>query len=494
MANIRLAVSYLPQYEPLLAAALQPLVAAFSPFGVHIHPERGAALERDPVDAPAWRNVINTLTQSSASSNPPAPAHVVLATVPPGFDQSINGQLLNRARGICAVYFGASSFQTPSPFKRLDLVVQVLVHEVGHLLNLVHGDTALSTHADALMPTSDRQRQLPADAWRAAVADAAARGEPPIAAPLPTLAYPFGAQCRACLRAAATNPQWWPWRSPFRGDFDVGTEVQDSSLRLSFANAPGGLATQVGDGINFTLEIRNDGTQPVPLPTHIGPEFGTLQVSIVPGDETAERHFVPDGYRCSSARQAVLPGESILRSFSIVPSPEQELFNAEGIHTLRVRLNSTDATGRRVHLGTGEASVNVQPTQGSRAATNVAAELIGALRGANAFPNEVSFQRLAQLSDTSPIAHHARYKLALMHDGGTRRRLLNDCVKPGVPPAIRHRAGRQLMLDALRAGKMRSGPSQAMRMLFNAPEDAELLETLERMRTGWNALSPLVSR
>ena len=493
VANIRLAVSYLPVYQPLLPVALPPLVAAFSPFEVNIQPEQGVVLSEDPVDADGWRRLMNSLTQHSAALSPPAPAHVVFATVPPGFDRSINGQLLNRARGICAIYFGASSFHTPSPFDRDDMVVQVLIHEVGHLLNLTHGDAFSSGHSDALMPTSDRQRQLPAEAWALAAADAAARGEPQISAPVPTLAYPFGAQCRACLRDAATNPQWLPWRSAFRGDFDLGTESQDTALRLTIRNAANGIRTRLGHGIDFTLEVRNDGTQPVPVPTHIGPEFGTLVVSSSSGEGRSEHYFVPDGYRCSSARQAVLPGKSIFRSFSIVPGQDQAFLGVEGQHTLRVKLNSSDASGR-LQLGVAEAHVDVYSPAGSRGPAAVATELIGAVRGMNAVPRRQDFNALEQIDDNSAVAHHARYKLALLHSGRERQRLLRACIKAGVPPAIRHRAGRQLALDALKAGKMRSGPSQAMRQAFNGPEDAEFFETLERMRDGWNALSGLSGR
>lgn len=493
MANIRLAVSHLPVYQPLLAVALPPLVAAFSPFGVNIQTEPGVMLGEDPIDTEGWRKLINSLTEQSAALTPPAPAHVVFATVPPGFDRSINGQLLNRARGICAIYFGASSFSTPSPFDRLDLVVQVLIHEVGHLLNLTHGDAFSSGHSDALMPTSDRQRQLPSEAWALATADAASRGEPQIAVPVPTLAYPFGAQCRACLRDAATNPQWLPWRSPFRGDFDVGTESQDTALSLTIRNAAHGIRTRLGHGIDFTLEVRNDGTQPVPVPTHIGPEFGTLVISSSAGEGTPEHYFVPDGYRCSSAKQAVLPGKSLLRSFSIVPGPEQYFLGAEGQHTLRVKLNSSDASGR-LQLGVAEARVDIYSPAGSRGPAAVATKLIGATRGMNALPRRQDFNELEQLDDDSAVAHHARYKLALLHTGRERQRLLRSSIKVGVPPAIRHRAGRQLVLDALKAGKMKSGPSQTMRQAFAAPEDAEFFETLERMRDGWNALSGISGR
>lgn len=494
MAEIRLAVSLLPAYQQLVAAALPHLVNAFSPFGVNLRLEQGHVLNRDPVDAAGWRQVMNALTQQSAAQNPPAPAHVVFAEVPPGFDRSINGQLLNRSRGVCAVFFGANSFQTPTPGQRLDLVAQVLIHEVGHLLNLTHGDAfASGGYADALMPTTDRQRQLPVDAWRQAVADAAARNEPPLSAPVPTLTYPFGAQCRACLRDAANNPAWWPWRSAFRGDFDIATESQDTSLKLAITNLAQGEPVLPGQGINFTLEIRNNGEQPVPLPTHIGPEFGTLVVSSVRESGGKEHYFVPDGYRCSSAKQAILPGTSILRSFSLIPPADEYFLRDQGMHTLRVRLNSSEQ-GERRQLGAAEANVRVQPSDDAQVAAKVAAELMGASRGANPLPSREAFGQLEQLPAGSAIAAHAKYKLALLHSGSERTRLLRECMTRGVPTAVRHRAGRQFVLDRLREGRVRDWPAKSLRRAFNRPEDEEFFETLERMRDGWNALSPLARR
>ncbi|SIR50697.1 hypothetical protein SAMN05880557_11284 [Pseudacidovorax sp. RU35E] len=254
----------------------------------------------DSRDSDGWRDLVNQLAQRSAGA-----AYVVFSGIPPGFDRSINGQLMTRDRGVCALFLGSTSFQTPSPEARGDLVAQVLIHEVGHLMNLTHGDAYKSGGcSDAVMPTTDRQSQLPEDAWREAIEDAASRGELPLVAPVPTLIYPFGAQCRACLRAAAKDPAWWPWRTPFRGDFNAGSEDRSRALTLSIHRLGRERPIHARHGVDFTLEIRNNSSQPVPMPAHVGPEFGTLVVSSVATAGGEEAFFAPDNYRCPSSQQS----------------------------------------------------------------------------------------------------------------------------------------------------------------------------------------------
>lgn len=489
MAKIRLAFSGLPVYEPLAAAATEHLIAAYKPFGVEIAPVAGGLqLPSDPVTSSAWQTLIMQLANLSGAASPPEPAHVIFATAPPGLDLSINGQLLNETRGLCALYLGASSFQTPSPFKRLDLVAQVLIHEVGHMLNLTHGDAYGYGHADAMMPTVDRQRQAPLPAWQAAVNDAAQRHEPALKIPAPTYFHPFAAQCRACLRDAATNPQWWPWRSRFRDEFGAGTTSQgDFSLSVNIDTSSLPEIITTGDGLSFTLRIRNVGEQPVPLPMHIGPEFGTMSVAVqaAHGDPVS---FRPDNYRCSSAKIAVLPGQTLTRSFSLIPCPGEALFTREGTHSVRVELFTTD-DGGRLSVGAATASIEVVEPQGqANSAIKVATQLVATLRGNHALPTRSDFDQLPSLLAKSTIAQHARYKLALLHDGDERVLLLKECLSADASTAVRHRAARQLALHLLQAGWKTPRVMSWMRRFHRDERDDELFETLERMGHGWNTL------
>jgi hypothetical protein len=490
VADIRLSVLSLAPYAQLVAPAVHHLVRAYQPFGVNLsvdHPPE--LLPSDPMYSDGWRDLVNQLAQRSTGA-----AYVVFSGIPPGFDRSINGQLMTRDRGVCALFLRATSFQTPSPDARGDLVAQVLIHEVGHVMNLTHGDAYKSGGcSDAVMPTTDRQSQLPEDAWREAIEDAASRGELPLVAPVPTLIYPFGAQCRACLRAAAKDPAWWPWRTPFRGDFNAGSEDRSRALTLSIHRLGRGRPIYARHGVDFTLEIRNNSFQPVPMPAHVGPEFGTLVVSSVATAGGEEAFFAPDNYRCSSALQSILPGASVFRSFSLVPGADQEFLASEGAHVLRVRLSGSNGKNK-LQLGSVEIDIEVQGPGDDREPIAVATRLIAAAKGAADLPSRAAFGHLDRLADQSSAAFHAKYKLALMHGGKERARLLRECLRADVPAAIRHRAGRQLAMDDLKAGRMKAGPSKALQRAFDRPEDAEFFETLQRMRDGWNALSPLTRR
>ncbi|RZL04169.1 MAG: hypothetical protein EOP36_01670 [Rubrivivax sp.] len=487
MADIRLAISTLANYQQLATAAAPHLVAAYQPFGINLHLEPGTTLPEDPVTSYGWQQLIASLSQRSGMVSPPAPAHVIFATVPPGLDRSINGQLLNDTRGLCALFLGASSFQTPSPYNRVDLVAQVLIHEVGHLLNLTHGDAYGYGHSDSMMPTTDRQQQTPLAAWQLAAADAAHRGEPALLIPSQIYTYPFGAQCRACLRAGATNPAWWPWRSKFRDEFGGGVgDWSDFSLDVSID--PASLPTMItlGDGISFTLRIRNGGRQPVPMPLHIGPDFGTMTVTTTAVGKAPVR-FRADNYRCSSAKTSILPGQTLLRSFSLVPSPQEGLFTLTGAHTLSIELFSSDSGGR-VRVGQAQANLDVvQPPSAVTVANGIAARLVATVRG-HALPTKGEFGKLNAIAEGSTMAQHARYKLAMLHGGDERDRLLLQCMAPGVQTAVRHRAARQLALDGLQSGRKVSKVMSSMRRYWRDERDDELLETLERMELGWKTL------
>lgn len=488
MANIRIAISALAIYDQLAAAAVPSLVAAYRPFGINLVIEKGVQLASDPVTPVAWQQLVLQLAKRSASVSPAAPAHVIFATMPPGYDLSINGQLLNETRGLCALYLGAGSFQTPSPFKRLDLVAQVLIHEVGHMLNLTHGDSYGYKHSDAMMPTLERLQQAPLPAWQVAVADAASRQEVPLQIPSPTYYYPFGAQCRACLRDAETNPQWWPWRTRFRDEFNSAGAQSDFSLSVAIDAPSLPAAVTVGDGVCFTLRVRNDGSQPVPVPMHIGPEFGTMTVA-VEAHGTEPVFFKPDNYRCSSGKTVVLPGETLLRSFSLVPSPDGPLFSVAGPHVLRVQLFSTES-GSRLLLGAAAASiVVVEGAAETSGANRVAAQLVASVRGHHSLPAQVDFDKLNALVKSSTIAQHARYKLALLHSGEEKTRLLRQCLRASVPTAIRHRAARQLAMQLLQSGWKFPKVLSSMRRYHLDERDEELFETLKRMGQGWNALN-----
>lgn len=487
MAVIRLAVSCLNDHQTLAVAAVPFVVKAYAQFGVNLVVQR-FTLETDPVDARGWRDVMAQLRAATEAAGGPVPplAHLVLAVVPPNFDTSINGQLLDRMRGICAVYLGASSFRVPTLDEKLALVIQVMIHEIGHMLDLVHDFTLGSGYSEAMLSTSDRLMQPAAQAWDLAIAKAQQRGEA-LQRPDPILYYPFGDLCRACLFDAATNKKWWPWHSAFRGDFGGAAESADVSMRVSFVN-DGPLRSSVGDGVYFTLRLENCGVHPIAMPAHIGPEFGSMSIEIRRQGNRKKLLYIPESYRCSSARQDVPAGAVVFKSFSFVPHPEIPMFTSPGEFELRVSLWGPYPSGRLL-LGAAKINVVVRAVAGSRPARNVAVALVASARSNENLPTEAQFGRLHRINADSAVAAHARYKLALLHEGKVRHRLLEESMGAGVPTAIRHRAARQHMLNVLRQQGDVEAVTADLRTRFNRAEDVELHGSLQQMEDGWKLLA-----
>lgn len=488
MVNISLSVSYLSQYEQLVAAAVPQAAAAFAPFGVRFQSSIGYKLNDDPANsANGWTNLISQLTQNSAKANPPSPAHLVVTLIPPGADPTINGQLLERMRGICAVFLGANTFQTPNPESRMDLVVQVMVHELGHLMDLTHGDDQGAGYPSAMTPTEERLPYSPMEAWKAALTDAASRGEPVINPPKPVIYYPFGTLCRACLRQASLDAGWLPWRTAFRGNFDLPREDRDQSLGISVRHQESSLQTHVDDGLAFTLELQNNGDQPVYIPIHIGPEFGTLRVEIqCPEGET--RLFRPAQLRCSNDTYAILPGEKVLRSFSLIPHPDDRLFASPGLHTCLVSILIAHGP-RALSLGSQSFEVDVTaPTAGVAGRRSAALIASGHVHAPDVL-GRTHGNRVRTSRSSSAAVAHAKYKLALAEPEATNRiKALTRCIDSSAPPAVRHRAARRLAFERLLAGEAFNVIAASLRQQFDRPEDVELHQTLQRMGNGWNTL------
>jgi hypothetical protein len=111
-------------------------------------------------------------------------------------------------RGVAAVYLGADIYGPQGPTRRIDLVKSVSMNLGTCWTTRTRTVVVTATQmANAMLPASMRQNQTVPATWQMAVYDAQSRGEPAITPPVPILLYPFGAQCRACLRAASTDPR-----------------------------------------------------------------------------------------------------------------------------------------------------------------------------------------------------------------------------------------------------------------------------------------------
>lgn len=206
MATIDVALSGMTVSVALVQKVLPQVAAAFKPFGITLKFVAGTSFGSvDPVQAATFGTLTKQLLANSAQNVPPSPAHLVATQTPPGYTYSLNGSMLDYMRGIAAVYTNASIYGPGGAASRLDILAQICIHELGHMLDLTHGD-ASGAYPNAMLPSSQRMiPSSPGPAWTAAAAEAHFYGEPAVPQPNPTNFYPFNAQCRSNLRAASNN-------------------------------------------------------------------------------------------------------------------------------------------------------------------------------------------------------------------------------------------------------------------------------------------------
>lgn len=481
MATVHLAVSGLSDGISIVQPLMPQIVSAFRPFGIDLVPEDNMVLAQDPEDQDkGWPNLISTLEQQSQMSTP---AHLVVTNAPPGFDGTINGMLLHSSvRGVAAVYLGANIYQQQGPAQRPDLVTQVCIHELGHLLDLTHLDGGNDAYVNAMLPASIRQNQTVQAAWQLAVSDAQSRGEPEYQPPNPMLFYPFGAQCRACLRAASTDLRWLPFQGPFRGEYDGAGSNQDRMVHLEAVPHADSEQSHVGGGLYFTLAIENRTTYPIELPLHISPEHGALRVTAM--HETGEQtlHRSPN-VLCSDARLTLMPGERIHRSFALVGRSDATLFAAPGRH--RCQIEVIDHHGSTpVMLGSATLDIDVRADadaeKSSRVLSHILAHRPGRLRR-----HEASTEND---SDTTPLGSHIALARTLRRRSSKARlKALAVSLAPHVPTALRHIATREIVLHRIRHGEDWHVVAREMRRDFPGPLHEELHEAIRRTGEGWIA-------
>jgi hypothetical protein len=489
MANIKLLVSGLKPYVSDVNAALPYVVQAFAPFGINIQIGSGLLLDQDPGEtASGWFNLLQALTNITAKAGNERPAHIVFTTLAATRDPTVNGELKLRSRGVCAIYLAASSLQHIDPGERMRRIIEVSVHELGHLLNMTHSDGfKYAAHACSMMPSNERHLQTPMQAWTLAVQDAAHRHEPPLQVPSPVTYYPFAGQCRAILREAAFNKAWWPWANDFRGSFDEPGEAQDKNASVDLSLKGKVLGATVDDGIAFTLAIRTGGDIPVEVPLHIGPEFSNLRITVT-GPDGNTVLFQPENVRCSDATLMLAPSKTIFRSFSLVPHPDEPLFPLPGEYLCSLALLSS-IKSKAVMLGSTQAPVKVTMARQGLANRRLSARIVSSARGLGDSPPHRVARSALDSASPSVTQYHARYKLASSaRTHKQRRTMLEQCMVPAVPTAIRHRAARSWAKELVDNGASFNEVRDLLISRFTSADDEELYETLERMEEGWKSV------
>jgi hypothetical protein len=483
LAVITIALCGLPT-NVALVRNISPLIAeAYSPFGITIRFVDGPTFANDPEQNHSWDEVKYSLLSAAVGARPPGPAYLVATVHPPGYDYLINGMLLDPMRGIAAVYMGAKIYGPGGPASRPDLLAQVCIHEVGHMLDLTHADAAGDPYCSAMQQANDRMQQSLPIAWAGALHDAAARGEPLIRQPNPTLYYPFSVQCRACLRAAAGDPRWLPYASPLRGDPQGGAEDIYRMLKVQVRPHNENAEGVVDGALYVTLAVENVTSAPVDLPAYLTPEDETLRLVIRPPNGDAY-WYRPRALRCSDARAVILPGQRLFRSLAIVGTTMHPLFREPGRHHCDFQI--VDHTGERsAVLGSAAIDIEVREATAEGASGRLLARrLERRLPRAKA----VAIPPTETICGAALADHHELLNARTRRIAGRREAELSKLLESAAPLAIRHDAARRLARSRIEEGASWQQLETVFRQRLQGAEHEEFFDGLKRMGQGWTRM------
>ena len=389
-------------------------------------------------------------------------------------------------RGVAAVFLGSALYPGNDAPAHPNLIAQVCVHELGHMLDLTHSDAVNEPgtlqYANAMNQAAQRATLPAQSAWGLAEQDAHSRGEPPLQANYAGYIYPFNARCRAELRAAAVNQGWWPFQSPFRGGYQGGVEDRSRALSLEIAPHRDTIHCQ-RDGVLFvSLRLGNETDQPVDLPLHLGLEDGTIR--LVMRDDSGEITLHrPTKHRCSGARRLMLPGQSLTVATAAASTDKVPLFSRVGPHQCEFSIVDHLDPASRV-LARATLAVDVVET---------AAGMDAARRLIRASSQKSPDTRDADTAheDSAIAALNSRRLLASAKASRSRKvRTERLCAlfDPLHPLAVRHSAATDFALDRISAGRPWADIAGELSESFSGSEHALLFEQIRRSGTGWATL------
>lgn len=249
----------------------------------------------------------------------------------------VNGALLNpEKRGIIAVYTGSDAFVNGDDETRF----QIFVHEIGHLVNLVHAD------ADASFPTAmeqfdERQSTLPIlAAWKASNATLTPEDRTRFRAYFTDQPQLVGLpMSRTCLEWAARQQLGViaPWLSGFR-DFGQSTSFDKGSLGLSMSCIPHETIITLGQGLDFTLTLSlRASAEAITIPSHIGLRFGNLKI-LVQELNGPPVMLQAKSHTCAAGHAVLKPGRRWRAAYSFLRDRHALVFTSPGQYRIDVSI------------------------------------------------------------------------------------------------------------------------------------------------------------
>lgn len=323
------------------------LAAFYRVWGVDLSFQDGPDFSYDPTDDPAEVDELRQQYQP-ASPNASAPALVIVAAAC-SEGRHVNGMLLDtQRRGICAIFTRSTRFASGDA----DVRFEIVAHEIGHMLNLLHGfadmpyPTAMNQYDQRA--TADRQTvwqrhidSTPADA-RTAMAGFFGNGtRSPIGLPLSPRCHQhiIGSSLRDVL----------PWGTQFN---DAASEIEDMGSPVDCLLSIRRAVIEVGQPLDIAVTlVLGDGVEPVPIPLGLGLSEGTIELHI--HGEHGSRKYCPRKLLCAEGIRFISPRDRVRRSYSVLGDGHGLLFPRPGIYMIEARVPALGVRSETIDLLVG---------------------------------------------------------------------------------------------------------------------------------------------
>lgn len=324
--------------SPAAAVPTAALRDYFRAFDIDLLFRSGQPLREDPTNSP------DSIEAFVAEHAPPVgtsgPA-VLVVTDMGHLGALVNGMLLDaQRRGACAVFIQATGFTVGDAEARFE----VFAHEIGHMLNLTHGDadgiftTAMDSWDDRFI-VPDRSRT-----WNDVIAAASDSFAQRLRGYFGTgnrqpLGLPMSEKCCDKL-IAMPSPSVMPWLSPFHSnDPDDLQDVADSLLQCLLEIH--GQAWMVAQPLDFTVTLSLiAGAAPMAVPGLLERTSEELLIQLMQPDG-ALRVLRPRQVSCTSTRRKVHPRQKIRRHDSLISDRNDLVFPIPGEYRVRALVPQT---------------------------------------------------------------------------------------------------------------------------------------------------------
>lgn len=311
----------------------QALSNYFRSWGVDVTFEDGLPLGSDPTLTEEETDAF-CLEQAPTAGASHWPAALVIGEMSTD-GSGTNGILLDlKTRGACAVFTRSFGFRNGSADDRFE----VFAHEIGHLLNLTHGE------ADETFPTAMNQwdeRSMVQDRvalWSQAITAANATQRARLRSfygdgSRHPLGLPMSTSCCDSLAGSALSDVE-PWGTPFKDDAGGALDIAARSVICDFD-----VQTErcsVAQPLDFSVQFKlAPGVPAGDIPTVLDIRSGSVQLHITSPDGRG-RVYQGGTRTCGELRRRIRPGQVVRRNYSLLGDINGLVFPVAGTYQLGI--------------------------------------------------------------------------------------------------------------------------------------------------------------